>query len=79
VIKRNLAHSDPNRQRRQEGYFCGDFSKYIVRTVKEIAIRRVEGPASEKDCVSFAAIWRVDGDLLDAGTHPVKYMRMGAT
>ena len=57
----------------------GDFSKYIIRTVRDIAIRRVEGPSAEKDGIGFAAILRADGDLLDAGTHPVKYLRMANT
>jgi HK97 family phage major capsid protein len=52
----------------------GDFSKYIIRDVGLHASppRRTVRRATTRS--AFLAFSRSDGDLLDAGTHPVKYM-----
>lgn len=51
----------------------GDFSKYIIRDVREVELRRLDERFAELGQVAFLAFARSDGDLLDAGTHPVKY------
>lgn len=53
----------------------GDFSKYLIRDVRDITIIRLEERFAELHQVAFLAFARSDGDLLDAGTNPVKYMQ----
>jgi HK97 family phage major capsid protein len=57
----------------------GDLRKYIIRQVRNMRIVRLNERYGELDQVAFVVFLRVDGDLLDAGTHPVKYMRVSAT
>lgn len=52
----------------------GDFSKYLIRDVADITVRRLDERFAEYHQVAFLAFLRCDGDLLDAGTDPVKYM-----
>jgi HK97 family phage major capsid protein len=52
----------------------GDFSKYIVRRVRSIRLRRLVERYADTDQEGFVAFVRADGGLLDAGTHPVKYL-----
>lgn len=51
----------------------GDLSKYIIRDVREITLLRLDERYAEYHQVAFLAFSRHDGDLLDAGTHPVKH------
>jgi HK97 family phage major capsid protein len=51
----------------------GDFSKYLIRDVSDIRLVRMDERYADYDQVGFTAFMRSDGDLLDAGTHPVKY------
>lgn len=51
----------------------GDFSKYIIRDTREVELLRLDERFAELGQVAFLAFARSDGDLLDAGTHPVKY------
>lgn len=51
----------------------GDFSKYIIRDVREVELMRLNERFAEQHSVAFLAFARSDGDLLDAGTNPVKY------
>jgi HK97 family phage major capsid protein len=57
----------------------GDFKKYIIRTVANMRLVRLNERFGDTDEIGLVAFWRIDGDLLDAGTHPVKYMRVSAT
>jgi len=52
----------------------GDFSKYIIRDCREVTLVRLDERYADYHQVGFLAFARSDGDLLDAGTHPVKYM-----
>lgn len=52
----------------------GDLSKYKIRDVSEFRLRRLVERYADADQVGFIAFSRHDGDLLDAGTHPVKYL-----
>ena len=54
----------------------GDFSKYLIRDVRDITLVRLDELYAEYGQVAFLAFSRHDGDLLDAGTHPVKYLTM---
>jgi len=57
----------------------GDFHKYIIRQVAGMRIVRLNERFGDTDEVGFVVFARFDGDLLDAGTHPVKYMRVAGT
>jgi HK97 family phage major capsid protein len=52
----------------------GDFSKYIIRDVRDITLLRLDERFAEFHQVAYLAFSRQDGDLLDAGTHPVSYL-----
>jgi HK97 family phage major capsid protein len=52
----------------------GDFKKYIIREVRDVTLIRLDERYAEFGQVAFLAWWRGDGDLIDAGTHPVKYL-----
>lgn len=53
----------------------GDLSKYIIRDVRDFTLLRLDERFAELGQVAFLAFSRHDGDLLDAGTDPVKYMQ----
>ena len=55
----------------------GQLSKYLIRDVKDVTLVRLDERYAEFGMVGFLAFSRHDGDLLDAGTHPVKYLTMG--
>jgi HK97 family phage major capsid protein len=57
----------------------GQFKKYIIRTVNSMRLVRLNERFGDTDEIGLVAFWRIDGDLLDAGTHPVKYLRASAT
>ncbi len=52
----------------------GDFSKYLIRDVRDVTLLRLDERFAELHQVAFLAFARSDGDLLDAGTDPVKHM-----
>lgn len=51
----------------------GQLSKYLVRDVRDVTLLRLDERYAEYHQVAFLAFSRHDGDLLDAGTHPVVY------
>lgn len=55
----------------------GLLSKYQIRDVQDMTLMRLDELYAENGIVAFLAFLRSDGDLLDAGTHPVKYLTMG--
>jgi HK97 family phage major capsid protein len=57
----------------------GDLQKYVIRQVAGMRIVRLNERFGDTDEVGFVVFARFDGDLLDAGTRPVRYMRMSAT
>jgi HK97 family phage major capsid protein len=52
----------------------GDFSKYKIRDVAAVRMVRLDELFAQTDQVGFVAFLRSDGNLLDAGTNPVKYL-----
>ncbi len=52
----------------------GALAKYKVRRVKEIRLMKLVERYADQLQVGFLAFGRFDGALLDAGTHPVKYL-----
>lgn len=57
----------------------GDFGKYLIRRVKDITLLRLNERWADAHQVGFLAFCRFDGDLLDAGTHPIKCFTNSAT
>ena len=57
----------------------GAFSKYIIRQVKNMRIVRLNERFADTDEVGFVVFGRFDGDLLDAGTHPIIKYRCPGT
>jgi HK97 family phage major capsid protein len=55
----------------------GDLSKYLVRDVRDFTLLRLDERFAEYHQVAFLAFSRHDGDLLDAGTDPVKHHLQG--
>lgn len=53
----------------------GQLSKYKIRRVNEIRLYRLEERYRDNDQDGFVAFVREDGNLLDAGTAPVKYLQ----
>ncbi len=54
----------------------GLLSKYMIRTVGGVRMYRLQERYRDNDQDGFMAFLREDGNLLDAGTHPVKYMKL---
>lgn len=52
----------------------GDFSKYLIRDVLDITLLRLDERFADAHQVAFLAFSRHDGNLLDAGTDPVKFI-----
>jgi HK97 family phage major capsid protein len=57
----------------------GDFNKFIIRLVSGLRFVRLNERFGDTDEIGFVAFWRIDSDLLEAGQHPVKYMRVSAS
>lgn len=56
----------------------GDFKCYHLRMVQGIRMTVFKEKYADKLEVGFMGHVRADGNLVDAGTHPVKYLEMGA-
>lgn len=54
----------------------GDFSKYKIRMVRSTRLRRLVERYADYDQEGFIAFLRADGNLVDAGTAPIKYLKM---
>lgn len=52
----------------------GDFSKYIIRDVAEYLLLRLTERYADYGQVGFIVFSRHDGELIDAGTHPIKHL-----
>lgn len=57
----------------------GDISKYLVREVSGAVVRRLVERYADYNQTGYILFARFDGDLIDAGTHPVKYIVQPAT
>lgn len=53
----------------------GDLKKYYVRDCTGITVRRLVERFADYNQTAFIAFLRSDADLLDAGTHPIKYLQ----
>ncbi len=57
----------------------GPWSKYVVRDVQGMVVVRLNELYALNNEVGFVAFLRTDGNLIDAGTHPIKYFEQSAT
>jgi HK97 family phage major capsid protein len=57
----------------------GPFDKYLIRRVKELAVLRLVERFADYGQVAFLGFARYDGNLLDAGTHPIQYLVQAAS
>jgi HK97 family phage major capsid protein len=56
----------------------GLMSKYKIRDVAQMRMRRLVERYADFDQEGFVGFMRADGNLLDAGTHPIKYLQQHA-
>ena len=56
----------------------GDFSKYIIRDVMNFEFFRLDEVLRTKAQIGFIGFQRTDGDLIDAGTGPIKGLKLAA-
>lgn len=57
----------------------GDFSHFYLRDVTEITVLRLQERFADYFQVGFIAFARHDARIVDAGTHPIKYLRHPAS
>jgi len=57
----------------------GDFSKYIIRDVLDLMLVRFAEKYMDFGQIGFVAFMRTDGNLQDAGSHPIKYYANAAS
>lgn len=57
----------------------GDLKKYKIRIVRGVAMLRLAERYADYLQVGFMAFQRFDGALVDAGTHPVKFLQLAAS
>lgn len=57
----------------------GQLKKYTIRRVRELAIVKLSERYADYGQVAFIGFARYDGQLMDAGTHPVKYIVQAAS
>lgn len=75
VINQDMAAMAAN----AKSILFGALDKYLVRRVHGIGLLRLQERYAEALQVGFIAYQRFDGDLIDAGTNPVKYYANSAT
>lgn len=56
----------------------GDFSNYFIRRVAGVQVLRLTERYADFNQTGFVAFQRWDGNLIDAGTHPIKYLQQSA-
>jgi HK97 family phage major capsid protein len=53
----------------------GDMSKFVIRSVRDMNVLRLDERYADYGQVGFIAFSRVDSNLVDAGTHPVNSLQ----
>jgi len=64
----------PSMEAAAKSVLYGDFHKYKIRNVRGITLMRLAERYAEYFQVGFIAFMRSDGDLVDAGTNPIKHL-----
>jgi len=75
VINNDVATMSAN----AKSVLFGDFSKYIIRQCLDFMLVRFGEKYMDYGQIGFVAFERCDGNLQDAGTHPIKYFANSAT
>ncbi len=57
----------------------GDMKKYLIRRVKELGVVTLQERFADYGQVAYIGFARYDGNLLDAGTHPVCFLQQAAS
>jgi len=57
----------------------GAHKKYLIRRVKELGVITLQERFADYGQVAYLGFARYDGNLLDAGTHPVCYLKQAAS
>jgi HK97 family phage major capsid protein len=57
----------------------GDFKNYFIRRVAGVQVLRLVERYADFNQTGFLAFQRYDGQLVDAGTHPIKYFQHSAS
>jgi HK97 family phage major capsid protein len=57
----------------------GDFSRYYIRKIPAVQVLRLTERYADYNQTGFLAFQRWDGNLVDAGTHPIQYYANSAT
>jgi HK97 family phage major capsid protein len=57
----------------------GHFSNYFIRDALDVQVIRLNERFADNLQVGFIAFQRSDGNLINAGTNPVKYYASSAT
>lgn len=71
VINQAMASSMANTNKT---VLFGTWSKYKIRDVNTIRLKRLDERYAEKDQIGFVAFLRSDARMLNAGTNPLKYL-----
>lgn len=58
----------------QKTILFGAFPKYYIREVRGMRLKRLDERYADADQTAFVAFERADGELVDAGTHPLKHL-----
>lgn len=58
----------------KKSILCGAMRYYKVRQVRDLSLVRLNERYAEYRQVAFLVVQRMDGNLLDMGTHPIKHM-----
>ena len=74
VMNQYMGTLSPSPAATVQSVVFGDLKKYVIRKVKDLAVLRLVERAAEQGLVLFIGFARYDGRLIDAGTHPVKYL-----
>lgn len=75
VVNQDMAQMTAN----AKSIIFGDLSKYFIRDVLGVQLMRLDERYADFHQVAFLAYARMDGDLINAGTNPVKLLVNAAT
>jgi HK97 family phage major capsid protein len=78
--KRVIVNQDmPSIAAGQKPIIYGAFNRYLVREVRGIQLMRLNERYADHHQVAFLAFMRCDGQMLNAGTNPVKHLVMAGS
>ena len=71
----NQAMASPVASTNPTTMLFGDMQKYIIRKVKDMSVLRLNERYADFGQVGFISFMRIDGNLVDAGTHPINVLQ----